>query len=176
MSDSPESTAVEYRDVPGFPSYRVGDDGSVWSSKWGRWRRLAARPNHQGRHRVVLLRDLRPYDRYVARLVLETFVGPSPFSGAEALHGDDDKSNNHLGNLRWGTQAENVADAHANGRIRKRATHYAAKLTDADVAEIIRLRAEGMKVVEIGARFNVTHQHVCKLCQGKRWRDGVETR
>ena len=22
---------VEYRDVPGWPGYRVGDDGSVWS-------------------------------------------------------------------------------------------------------------------------------------------------
>jgi site-specific DNA-cytosine methylase len=24
------TAAVAYRDVPGFPGYRVGDDGSVW--------------------------------------------------------------------------------------------------------------------------------------------------
>jgi len=24
-------SAVEYRDIPGFPGYRAGDDGSVWS-------------------------------------------------------------------------------------------------------------------------------------------------
>jgi hypothetical protein len=25
---------IEYRDVVGFPGYRVGNDGSVWSRNW----------------------------------------------------------------------------------------------------------------------------------------------
>lgn len=53
---------VEYRDIVGFPGYRVGDDGSVWS-RWhkkrnGRcgsksvlvnsWRRLVVFPSRYG--------------------------------------------------------------------------------------------------------------------------------
>ncbi len=36
MSDKVSSTfdpSVEYRDIPGFPDYKIGADGSVWSRK-----------------------------------------------------------------------------------------------------------------------------------------------
>ena len=34
---------VVYRDVPGFPGYRIGDDGGVWS-RWSCWGPNGARP------------------------------------------------------------------------------------------------------------------------------------
>jgi len=45
-------------------------------------------------------------------LVLEAFVGPG--NGLWGLHADDDPSNNHISNLRWGTPAENSADRKRN--------------------------------------------------------------
>lgn len=58
---------------------------------------------------------------YVHRLVLEAFVGPSP-DGIVARHLDDNKENNHLGNLRWGTESENAHDKVRNGY-----DHYAKR-------------------------------------------------
>jgi hypothetical protein len=46
---------------------------------------------------------------FVHKLVLEAFVGTAP-EGHECCHWDDDPSNNHLGNLRWGTRTDNMAD------------------------------------------------------------------
>lgn len=55
-------------------------------------------------------------------LVLEAFVGPAP-KGHECRHLNDDPSENHLRNLRWGTRSENNFDAIRNGKrvYRKRA-------------------------------------------------------
>lgn len=52
---------------------------------------------------------------YVHRAVLEAFVGPAP-EGLLCCHGDGDPTNNALSNLRWDTQAANVADMVSHGR------------------------------------------------------------
>lgn len=51
-------------------------------------------------------------------LVLDTFVGPPP-DGMWGLHNDDDRRNNRLTNLRWGTPKENAADRDRNRRNQK---------------------------------------------------------
>ncbi|QZE10860.1 hypothetical protein SEA_CHISANAKITSUNE_96 [Gordonia phage ChisanaKitsune] len=62
----------------------------------------------------------------VHNLVLELFVGPRP-SGLVARHLDDVKDNNHVSNLKWGTQKENVADIITNGNnARLNTTHCPA--------------------------------------------------
>ncbi len=112
---------VEYRDVPGFPGYRVGDDGSVWTckrkggndraaGKRGSWRLLSVHRTRTGYCLVNLDVDGRNHVRQVHRLVLEAFVGPRP-DGMEACHyPDSDKENNRLTNLRWDTHDENAKD------------------------------------------------------------------
>ena len=36
MHDQSITTPVVYKDIPGFPGYRAGDDGSIWSClNWG---------------------------------------------------------------------------------------------------------------------------------------------
>lgn len=54
----------------------------------------------------------------VHRLVLTVFVGPCP-PGMQTRHLDGDPGNNHLGNLRWGTPAENNRDTLRHGRHEK---------------------------------------------------------
>jgi hypothetical protein len=44
----------------------------------------------------------------VARLVCEAFNGPSPFIRAVCMHIDENPRNNKPGNLKWGTQKENL--------------------------------------------------------------------
>lgn len=44
----------------------------------------------------------------VHRAVCEAFHGPPPFAGAVVIHKDEDAHNNRPGNLRWGTQKENL--------------------------------------------------------------------
>lgn len=50
----------------------------------------------------------------VHSLVLEAFVGARP-EGYVCCHEDDVKTNNYVGNLRWGTHSDNAADRVKNG-------------------------------------------------------------
>lgn len=69
----------------------------------------------EGYHVVVLRRDGDvKSQRRVHRLVAETFLSDSWFPGALVLHGDDIRTNNHVSNLRWGTQSENMEDRYRN--------------------------------------------------------------
>lgn len=57
----------------------------------------------------------------VARLVCEAFNGPSPFEDAVCMHLDENSRNNVPGNLKWGTQKENLNApgflAYCKGRV-----------------------------------------------------------
>lgn len=56
----------------------------------------------------------------VAQLVCEAFNGPKPFEDAVVMHDDENSRNNKPGNLKWGTQKENLNYpgfiAHCKGR------------------------------------------------------------
>lgn len=144
MSTEFDST-LEYRDVEGFPGYKVGNDGSVWSCKVGghteargKWKRLKTRANKHGGHLQILLMPGRVM-RYVHQLVLEHFVGPRP-KGLQARHfPDQSPSNNAARNLSWSTPLVNQRDRDANGTNNKGCRHGRTKLTD-DV--VIAMRAE----------------------------------
>jgi len=57
--------------------------------------------------------------RYVQDLVLTTFVEPRPSPEHEARHYyDNDRTNNRLSNLRWGTNSENKLDTVRHGTHR----------------------------------------------------------
>jgi len=136
MSDN--KSTVEYRQVSGYPSYLVGDDGTVW-------RRMAPRRLRSGYARVNLFvggpRQKSPQPRRksldwcVHRLVLETFVGPRP-QGMVCRHLDGDPNNNALSNLCWGTYRENSEDKLRHGRSNRGSQHARAKLTEEQVRSI----------------------------------------
>jgi hypothetical protein len=121
-ADSTTAAApVEYREVPGFPGYQVGNDGSVWTCRrkggsdrgadrfTSAWRLMRVHL-HGGYCRVNLIRDGKNHSRAVHCLVLEAFVGPCP-PGMEACHYPDaDKANNRVENLRWDTHSGNMRD------------------------------------------------------------------
>lgn len=118
-----------WRAVPGYEgAYEVSSEGRVRSldrldaaGARRRGRELSARRvNHT--HLMVTLRDGARHDVLVHRLVLETFVGPSP-DGTEACHWNDDPTDNRLENLRWDTRSANQFDSVRNG------THFLARRT-----------------------------------------------
>lgn len=54
----------------------------------------------------------------VHRLVLLAFGPPIPGSEYQVMHIDDDPTNNHVKNLRWGTCTDNMRDMCSKGRHR----------------------------------------------------------
>ena len=111
----------EWRPVHGYGErYWVSNLGRVKSVRYVTSRKetttrfLTMRPGKKGHLRVALCKDGACVDFRVHILVLEAFVGPRPAS-EHGLHNNDDKNDNRVSNLRWGTGSENMYDRVDNG-------------------------------------------------------------
>jgi hypothetical protein len=113
-----------WRAIAGYAGYQVSDQGRVRSldrvitrlTKRGpvpaRMKGRIRKPSSAGNgYCIVTLGRARPY---IHSLVLEAFVGPRP-PGHQAAHGNGDRRDNRVENLRWATRDENEADKANHG-------------------------------------------------------------
>ena len=176
MSDQSTPT-VEYRLVPNFPGYRVGDDGTVWSqhksgSKSIPYEWTLRKPwRNNSKYFHVDLRSS-PGKKCVIKLhhlVLIAFGFKKPFSSAVVRHLNGDPSDNRLCNLKWGTMKENGADSVLHGSSRAGEKHRSAKLTNADV-EKIRYKFDGVPHVEVAKMFGVSPMTIGSIRKRRTWK------
>lgn len=177
-------STTTYKDIPGFPGYRVGDDGSVWSAwvacRFGRkltdrWKQMKTPPNAKGYLRVNLSLAARKTYRTlrVHRLVLEVFIGPCP-EGMEARHLNGIKADNRLENLAWGTPEENRSDNHDLGVYAHGEAHTQVKLTESDVRSIRdRYAAGGIFMRELAAEYGVELTTIHAIVHRRSWKHVV---
>ena len=168
---------VEYRLVVGFPNYRVGDDGSIWSRwvkikrQWtvGRdWTRLKC--TLQNGYLRVGLRTLdhKKVRRFVHDIVLEAFVGPCP-DGMQGCHFPDRSPlNNRRDNVRWGTPRSNQADRLVHGTDQRGEKNHQAKLTSENVREI-RALLTTLTCSAIARKYNVSRMLISQIKRGVAW-------
>lgn len=176
MTTETETKDVEYRDVPGFPGYRVGSDGTVWScrNRGGRggigktWRELKHRAGPHGYRQISFLRDGKHVTQYIHRVVLLAFVGMPP-EGMQARHYNGVNNDNRIENLSWSTPKENHSDKVQHGTHNRGERHNCVRLSNSDVLSVRSMREAGMKLIVISRRFGISTQHVSRICRGERW-------
>jgi hypothetical protein len=112
-----------WRKIPGLPDrFEASDLGRIRSVEY-----INARGSHVNsiiytckNARVGLYIEGKQIDFAVAALVLRGFVGPPPLQYGRgkciSRHLDDDRTNNKLENLAWGTPKDNSNDAIKNGK------------------------------------------------------------
>ncbi len=170
----------QWKDIPGYVGfYQVSNEGRVRSLirllpsaiEQGIRREkliLAFGKNKQGRLQVTLCKEGFTKRFQVHRLVLETFTGPAP-EGTECRHLDGDHTNNHEGNLVWGTHTENMQDktAHGTQLFGERNPAGRAKLTENDVKEI---RASSATERALAAQYGVSQVSIHFIRTRKTWK------
>lgn len=103
-------------------------------------------------------------------MVLLAFVGQPPKGKPLALHLDDDKQNNHLDNLQWGSPQDNMDLMIAHGRQNKGKNVNTAKLDETQVITIRKLYQEGSySQVELAATFGVDQTQISRIVLRKCW-------
>jgi hypothetical protein len=111
-------------DVPGRPGYRVSDDGRLYT-QWrikhggqgvGKIRYLVEDWEELSQRNVTFPGETRYTPLCV--VILTSFKGPRPSDLHECCHRDDDRTNNHIDNLYWGTHADNMSDIAKNGTLK----------------------------------------------------------
>lgn len=153
-----------YRTHPDFYGYRFYADGSVWSQMGkgcrrdrgiktrGPWKQRKTRLGREGYVYIVLYKTNGDrVDIALHILLLTLFRGPRP-PGMVGRHLDDDRNNNQVSNLRWGTQKQNVDDAKRNGLQLRGEKVGNSKLRSQDVITIRRDAKAGTSFAELGRR------------------------
>lgn len=169
--------------IPGFPGYAASRDGRIWSKralgrdpKTGRlctktstdWHELKPSLDTKGYQFVVPCVDARLRIRRVHSLVLLAWRGP-PKKGEEACHRNGNRADPRLRNLRWGTRASNHADKRRHGTDNRGERNTHAKLTAADVLEMLRLKKSGTRNVDLAKKYQIHPVHVSNICRGASW-------
>jgi hypothetical protein len=163
---------VHWRPVVGYEGmYEVSDKGDVRSlnrtvqSRDGRMIpipgvMLTRVPDERGRLSVTLSRDGLGRPRRIHLLVLEAFVGPRP-DGMKGCHNNGDHTNNHISNLRWDTQSNNVFDSVHHG------THPAARKTKCKW---------GHDFTPENTYWETDRKRSCRKCNNRRTKECAERR
>lgn len=178
---------VWFKDVVGFPGYKVEWHGTVWSN-WkrsslgfgkgsrtepgGPWKIRKPGLMTSGYLFVPVFRkggDRYGHDFAIHSLVLLCFVGACP-DGFECRHLDGNKFNNCLSNLAWGTCQENADDRIRHGTVLRGAERPNAKLTDQLVDEIRLSYADGESIASLARRHGVTGGTISFAVSGKTWK------
>lgn len=103
-----ERGSIRIRQVVGFPTYRVSEDGVIHNDETGHV--LSQWINSGGYPYVTLVKDKKAYSMAVHRVIAKAFI-PNPDNLPEVNHKDRDKTNNSLSNLEWCTRQENAIHA-----------------------------------------------------------------
>lgn len=107
-----------FKDIKGYDGYKVNENGVV-INKNGHVLRPSL--SNVGRPRVSLEKydengkSISRTNASIHRLVAETFI-PNPDNLPVVMHKDNDVLHNHVSNLEWGTQSDNILQAYREGR------------------------------------------------------------
>lgn len=127
----------------------------------GRVRKLT--PDKLGYAHLSLKRQGLHVRRAVHILVCEAFHGPRP-NGMEAAHKDGNPRNASAENVRWLTRSQNNLEKANHGTLLTRDTgHGYAKVTSADIREMLRLVSGGEKVKDVAGRFGIRRDYLSRL-------------
>lgn len=151
-----------WKTIPGFPNYEASDQGRIASIRTGE-RRILKPGGKLGKPLSVMLSG--QVRKSVHRLVLEAFVGPCP-DGMECRHLNGNSQDNRLGNLAWGTHAENEADKLRHGTRKPGEAGPNAKLTDVQVMEMRRRHAAGEAFTTLAVEAGVNPTTVYLALKG----------
>jgi hypothetical protein len=151
-----------WKAVPGYEGrYEVSDLGHVRNVGG----RVLALCTVSGGYKAVSLG--RNNSKTIHRLVALAFLGPAPNEKPLVLHNDGDRTNNTLHNLRYGSHADNAADAKRHGTQVKGERQHVAKLT---LDNVLAIRNSSDTGTALAAQFGVTPQCINLIRTRKNWR------
>jgi len=164
---------------PGFEtSYEVSNYGQVRSIDRYIYRRNGLVKgqlihfdfNKKGYPQLRLYNKNKKYVRNQHRLVALAFI-PNPNNLPQVNHIDGNKMNNHISNLEWCTNSDNMKHAYKLGlKCSKGENNSNSKITDNQVTQIKLIYNTGKSSKYISEDLNVKLHIVRQIISGKSWK------
>jgi hypothetical protein len=175
-----------WKSIRGYDGwYEVSNQGRVRSWKTGgphtarsdSPRILKLKVDKDGYPSIVIKHQGKNRSHRVSRLVLETFIGPSP--DRQACHNNGDKTDNRLSNLRWDTPSGNTSDKLIHGTQPLGTGAYNAKLTEEAVRwarSVYRPWHPEYGSIALARRFDVSQSVMHAAISGVTWKHVTDNR
>lgn len=149
-----DNLSVQWRPIKGYPKYYVSNTGQVASVMRGKFHVLSSWPNQYGHQYVQIQNEYERVKIGIHRLVAETFLS-NPEGYPIVMHKDDNPSNNHVDNLKWGTFSDNTRDCIEKER------NYTRPIYCFETGKLYRSCAEAAE------DFQVCRPMITACCEGK---------
>ena len=163
------------KQIKDFDDYYVDEYGNIYSSKRGNLKKLSLILTHYGYHEVYLCGINRKFRAKVHRLVAEAFID-NQNDLPQVNHIDGNKLNNHVSNLEWCSQKENLKHARENGLNNsipkpngEGEKNSRSKLTENLVLEIRKKASEGFTHKQLGLEYGVAESTISGIVSRIRW-------
>ena len=173
----------QWEKIKDFENYEISNRGEIrlldYSiiDKFGKKRKykghlLKQAVNSSNYKKVSLRKNGQNYNKYVHRLLAETFI-PNPNFLPCVNHKDGNKWNNNLDNLEWCNEEENTLHAHQNGLAsisnynKYRVGQTTRRFDLIEVEEIKELYNQGYTQKEIAEKFNCYDSTINNIVNNK---------
>ena len=138
---------MKHDNVDGFPGYYLSKSGKLWRYVGTKWIRCNEYISPKGYPHVHLNGHIKRLNRLVAKTYL-----PNPNNLQIVMHLDNNKLNNSITNLKWGTYKENSQQMMREGRNKGQ---FVSKLSCEQQLEVVRLYDTGNYTLkELSIKFN----------------------
>jgi hypothetical protein len=160
--------AEEWKVIPFFTAYEVSDLGRVKrrSTHYIRSPYVGA----SGYPMVLLSLRERRENHLVHRLVARAFLGEPPTSEHEVAHGNGNRRDNRLENLRWATPKENGEDKVLHGSTACGERNGNARLPNDDAEALLADRRAGLTQRALAKKYGISQAQVWNIVHGKQRR------
>lgn len=157
----------EWKWIPEFEGeYGCTKCGVIFSTKVDGWRIITGSIDKDGYRRIQLFDKFgKKLYRRVNRLVALTWLKGD--NKLNVCHNDGDITNNHVSNLRFDTQHNNILDKLEHGTILSGENHPRVKLTEEDVIVIL---SSNLTHRELADLYNVGYHVIWSIRKGKSWK------
>jgi hypothetical protein len=147
-----------------FEGYSITEDGIVFSHLRNKFKNHFYLKN--GYLMVSLTKNKRQKNYSIHYLMAITYIGEKPSPSHQVMHLDNNKENNTIANLKWGTPRENHMDKKNHGTFQEGEKHGMHKLT---AEKVLQIRASNLPLVHFAKLFNVTPEAI-SYAKYKGWR------
>lgn len=157
----------------GNREYIIYDDGNIFDIKNNKFK--TQNVTYKGYMKVSLWIDNKYKNKFVHRLVMETFCPIDNMNNLQVNHKDGNKKNNHLSNLEWCTQSENQKHAFKNGLIsRVGEKNSQCKQNEEQVLRIIEDLKSSIPIQKISEKYNISKSTISAIRNKKLWKHLTE--